>query len=87
MEFEVTIALPSVSNDAILYLDSLETDMPLFEHWIGELGDTVYFRSIALGTEYRGVDVAVSCFVLYFNKADEPTKVIKCGKCRDQELP
>lgn len=32
--------------------------MPLFEHWIGELGDTVYFKSTVLGTEYRGVDVA-----------------------------
>ena len=61
--------------------------MPLFEHWIGELGDTVYFKSIVLGTEYRGVDVAVSCFVLRFNIADEPTKVTKCGKCRDQEFP
>ncbi|EDR07808.1 uncharacterized protein LACBIDRAFT_297984 [Laccaria bicolor S238N-H82] len=58
VEFEVTITLPRVPNDAMLYIDYFETDMPSFEHWIGELGDTVYFRSIVLGTEYRGVDVA-----------------------------
>jgi hypothetical protein len=53
--------------------------MPLFEHWIGELGDTVYFKSIILGTEYRGVDVAVSCFILRFNIADEPTKSLNAA--------
>lgn len=30
----------------------------MFEHWIGELGDAVYFNSIVLGKESRGVDVA-----------------------------
>ncbi|KAG2358090.1 hypothetical protein BDR07DRAFT_1418556 [Suillus spraguei] len=55
--FNVTLTLPASASEDVLYIKSLETSAPLFQHKVAALSDTVFFGSISLNTLHFPIHV------------------------------
>jgi hypothetical protein len=58
--FDVTVYLPKSSRNSPLYVKDFDTDMPLFEHRISALGQTVNFDFVCFRTANMPIHVEVS---------------------------
>ena len=63
LRFDVRLVLPIAPNDVPLQVNTLKTDLALFKHHIGDLGNTAYFDNVLLETQNTAirVDVSSSC--------------------------
>ncbi|KAG2065241.1 hypothetical protein BDR04DRAFT_184187 [Suillus decipiens] len=55
--FNVTFTLPASASEDALYIKSLETFAPLFQHKVAALSDTVFFGSISLNILHFPINV------------------------------
>jgi len=72
--FDVTVYLPRPSGVSLLQVKNFETDMPLFAHYVGDLGKTVNFGHVSLKTANVSSQIEVSNDI-YFN---DPSVLIEC---------
>ena len=60
LRFDVRLLLPAAQPDTPLVLNTLTTDLPLFDHHLDALGNTVFFDKLQLETQNTPIRVDVS---------------------------
>lgn len=68
MNHNFLVRLPKAKGSSGLLVNTLETDLPLFDHTLGDLKDKVEFKKLIMKTESKPMFVEVSVkFQLHTN--------------------